>query len=391
MTTMRNICIITGTRAEYGLLSPVMKRIDEDSELKLQLLVTGSHLAEDLGYTYTEIEQDGFNIDGKIDIKLNDDSALGISESMSRAMKGFSEQFQIIKPDIVVLLGDRYEVFMAAAAATIAKIPIAHIHGGELTEGAYDDVFRHCITKMSSLHFPSTEEYQKRIIQLGEQPDKVFNVGALGVEIIKNMKIIPKSELEDQIGFQLNRNTLLATFHPVTLENRTSESQFRELLSAIDAMSGIKVIFTKANADTDGKIINIMIDDYVNRNPQKSIAFASMGQIRYLSAMRYCGAVIGNSSSGIIEAPSFQIPTINIGDRQKGRIQAQSIINCNPEKDEIVKALQLALSNRMSQRLHGANPYEGYKTHESIVNIIKEQILSNNIKLKKHFYDIKVD
>ena len=385
---MKQICVVTGTRAEYGLLRPVMEKIKKDDMLKLQIIVTGSHLSKFHGNTFQEILNNGFWIDCAIDIDLNDDTPVGISESMSKALTGFSQSYLSLNPDLIVVLGDRYEIFMAATAAVLTGIPIAHIHGGELTEGAIDDAFRHSITKMSQLHFTSTEVYRKRVIQLGEQPDTVFNVGALGVENIKRMERIQKDELEESIQFKVDEKTLLATFHPVTLERNTSEEQFRELLNALDSFLDTTVIFTKANADTDGMIINTLIDNYVKKNPQKAIAFSSMGQRKYLSAMNYCGAVIGNSSSGIIEAPSLNIPTVNIGDRQKGRIQADSVINCEPFAEDIAGSIKKALEWRMLRK-KVVNPYEGKNTHEMIVDIIKNQIESNRILLKKEFYNLK--
>lgn len=384
---MKKICVVTGTRAEYGLLRPVMERIKSDGELILQVIVTGAHLSQIYGSTFQEIIDNGFQIDCSVDMALEDDTPIGISKSMSKALTGFTENYLRLKPSLVVLLGDRYEIFMAAVAATLAGIPIAHIHGGELTEGAIDDSLRHSVTKMSQLHFTSTEEYRKRVIQLGEQPDKVFNVGALGVENIKRMQLMLKDELEEQIDFKIDERTLLATFHPVTLEKNTAEEQFEQLLKALDSIEDITVIFTKANADTNGRIINSLIDEYVKAHPEKSTAFFSMGQRKYLSAMNYCGAVIGNSSSGIIEAPSLNVPTVNIGDRQKGRIQADSVINCQPVASEIIKSIEIALKCR-TLKSQTVNPYEGKNTHNEIVDIIKHQMNNNGLSLKKQFYDL---
>ncbi|MBU3090463.1 UDP-N-acetylglucosamine 2-epimerase (hydrolyzing), partial [Clostridium gasigenes] len=327
---VKKICIVTGTRAEYGLLRPLIDKVNEDNDLELQLIATGMHLSPEFGMTYTNIIDDGHKINEKIEILLSSDTSVGISKSMGLATISFAEAFERLKPDIIVVLGDRYEIFSVCSAAVTAKIPIAHLHGGETTEGAFDEVFRHCITKMSYLHFTSTEEYRKRVIQLGENPNRVFNVGAIGVENIVSLDLLEKREIEKSIGFTLDKPFGLVTFHPVTLENNTSEYQFRELLKALDEMDGMKFIITKANSDSDGRVINKMIDEYEKDNKDKIIAFTSMGYLRYLSAMKYCNSVIGNSSSGIIEAPSFNKPTINIGDRQKGRMQAESVINCNP-------------------------------------------------------------
>lgn len=385
---MRKVCVITGTRAEYGLLRPLLKRIQVDNDLKLQLIVTGMHLSPEFGLTYKEIESDGFKIDEKIEILLSSDTPIGISKSMGLAMISFAETFERLKPDLLVVLGDRYEIFSAVSAASVARIPIAHIHGGETTEGAFDESFRHSITKMSYLHFTSTEEYRKRVIQLGEHPDRVFNVGAIGIESIKTLKILEKNELEESINFKLDKKTAIVTFHPVTLEKCTSRDQFQELLNTLDKFSDLKVILTKANSDTDGRIINSMIDKYVDDNRDRAISFTSMGQLRYLSAMQYIDLVIGNSSSGIIEVPSFNIPTINIGDRQKGRIQAETIINCEPIEDEIHKAMVKGLSTNFKEHIKKMNnPYGDGNVTKKIVHIIKNN-LSKGIKLKKSFYDL---
>ncbi len=387
---MKKICIITGTRAEYGLLKPLIKRISEDNEIELQLIATGMHLSPEFGLTYKEIEDDRFNINEKVEILLSSDTSVGISKSIGLGMIGFSEAFERLRPDMIIALGDRYEIFAAASAATISRIPIAHLHGGETTEGAIDEVIRHSITKMSYLHFTSTEEYKQRVIQLGEEPERVFNVGAIGIESIKQLKLLSKNELEKSIKFNLDKKTALITFHPVTLENNTSEQQFQELLNALDNYKDLKIIFTKANSDTNGRIINIMIDEYVNSNKDRTIAFTSMGQLRYLSAMKYVDLVIGNSSSGIIEAPSFNIPTINIGDRQKGRIQGETIINCKPTEKEIYNAINLGLSNIFKQKIKNKkNPYGEGNVSKNVIKEIKEVLLSNSINLKKKFYDFK--
>ncbi len=384
------LCVVTGTRADYGLLRPLIKRINNDDELELRLIATGMHLSPEFGLTYKEIEEDGYLIDGKVEILLSSDTPMGISKSMGLAMIGFADVFERLKPDIIVVLGDRYEIFSAASAAMIARIPIAHIHGGETTESAFDEAFRHSITKMSYLHFTSTETYRKRVIQLGEDPSRVFNVGAIGIESIKNLNLLCKDELEKSINFQFDSRTALVTFHPVTLENSTTEVQFQELLNALNQFIDLKVIFTKSNSDTNGRIINSMIDDYVEKNKGRTIAFISLGQLRYLSAMQYIDLVIGNSSSGIIEVPSFNIPTINIGDRQKGRIQGETIINCAPIGDEICKAITIALSNDFKESIKlSKNPYgEGYVTKQ-IVDKIKNLFYFSSIDIKKKFYDIE--
>ena len=274
----RKLCVVTGSRAEYGLLFWLMKAIDDDKDLELQLIVTGMHLSKDFGLTYKEIEKD-FKINKKINIDLSIDTSLGISKSMSIALKSIAKAYDELKPDIILILGDRYEIFSAASAAMIAKIPLAHFHGGELTEGSWDDCIRQCVTKMSHIHFTATDEYKKRVIQLGEHPNTVFNVGGLGIENIKRLKLLSKKEFEKSIKFKLNKKNLLITFHPATLENNSSKKQFQQLLDALDELNDTNLIFTKSNSDLNGKIINQMIDDYTNRNSKKSIGFISLGQL----------------------------------------------------------------------------------------------------------------
>jgi GDP/UDP-N,N'-diacetylbacillosamine 2-epimerase (hydrolysing) len=389
---MRKICIITGTRAEYGLLRPLMELIQDDPALNLQIIATCMHLSPEFGLTYREIEADGFKIDKKIEMLLSSDTPVGITKSMGLAFLGFADAFAELQPDIVVLLGDRFETFCAAGAACVARLPIAHIHGGEVTEGAIDDAFRHAITKMSHLHFTSTEEYRRRVIQLGEHPDRVFNVGAIGVETIMKLPLLGKEELQKKIGFNLGDRYFLVTFHPVTLESSTAEDQFKSLLNALDQVTSdpnqsTKIIFTKANADTDGRVINHLIDEYVAEHSENAIAFTSMGQLRYLSAMKYGTAVVGNSSSGIVEAPSFGIPTVNIGDRQKGRIKAKSVIDCDTGVKDIIVALRISLSHEftnMVKTIH--NPYEKANTAMNIKDILRQAKLSGI--LKKQFFDM---
>ena len=389
---MRKICIFTGTRAEYGLLKPLMDEIQNESELELQIVVTGMHLSPEFGLTYKAIEEDFF-INEKVEILLSSDSPISISKSMGLGLSGFSESLNRLTPDIVVILGDRFECLAMACACMNARIPIAHIHGGETTIGAVDEAYRHSITKMSHLHFTSTGEYRKRVIQLGEHPDRVFNVGAIGIENIHNLSILSKEELSRDIGFDLDPPYFLVTFHPVTLEYATAEEQCNKLLSALDKFTNTttaNIIFTKANADTEGRIINQFIDSYVVEHPDKAIAFTSMGQLRYLSAMKHCAAVVGNSSSGILEAPSFKIPTINVGDRQKGRVRAGSVIDCEPEKDQIHSALHKALSKEFTDSLKDiTNPYEKSGTAQMILEAIKKADLNNIVK--KEFYDTSLN
>lgn len=388
---MKKVCVATATRAEYGLLKPVIQKICEADTLELQLLVTGAHLSPEFGLTYKEIEEDGYPITEKIEMLLSSDTKVGITKSMAVALMGFADFFERCKPDMVVLLGDRYETLMIATAALIAKIPIAHIHGGEVTEGAYDDAIRHSITKMSQLHFASTEVYRNRIIQLGETPDRVYNVGALGVENIKSVTFWTKAMLERDLQISLDKDTVIVTYHPVTLDDMSAREQFTNLLQVLDEYSDIQVIFTKANADTDGRVINHMIDEYVKEHNDRCVAFASLGQVRYLSVLAFCRAVVGNSSSGIVEAPSFHVPTIDIGNRQKGRIAASSVIHCGYESTEIKAAFERALSAKFRLLVRQCtNPYEGVNTSQRIVDKIAEA-LGKSLGVKKEFYDMKAD
>ena len=387
---MKRIGIMTGTRAEYGLLKPLMQEINKDNDLELYLIVSGMHLSPEFGMTYKEIEEDGFQINAKVEMLLSSDSPVGISKSIGLGIIGFADEFQRADLDMLILLGDRYEALSAAICAMVMRIPIAHLHGGELTEGAIDEGIRHSITKMSYLHFTSTEEYRRRVIQLGENPERVFCVGAIGVENIKKINLMTKEELERSIHFEIDENTVIVTYHPVTLENNTVEEQFLNLLEVLDRNPKIRMIFTKANADTNGRIVNELIDKYAAQNSERACAFVSLGQKRYLSALKYCRIVIGNSSSGIIEAPSFGKPIINIGDRQKGRICADSVINCGYTQQEIQQAMETALTEEFENKASNCrNPYEKENTAANIISVIKDYLLNDKIKLKKGFYDIK--
>jgi len=386
----KNICVVTGTRAEYGLMYWIIKLLQEDKDVQLQLIATGMHLSPEFGLTYKEIEKKGFKIDKKIEMLLSSDSEVGISKSMGLAQIGFAEAYQELVPDIIILLGDRFEIFSAASAAMVSKIPIAHLHGGETTQGLIDEPIRHSITKMSQLHFTATEVYRKRVIQMGEDPSRVFNVGSPGLDNIFKLDLLDKEEFEKSIDFTLNKSNILITFHPVSLENNTSETQFQALLSAISDLKNTNFIFTKPNSDTNGRIIIQLIDDFVSRNKDKACAFTSLGQKRYLSALKHIDVVLGNSSSGLAEAPSFKVATIDIGDRQKGRIKAESVLNCDPTKESITKALQLARTKKFQKKLNNVkNPYGGGGASEKIVEIIKEFDYSDI--LKKKFYDINYD
>lgn len=385
------ISVLTATRAEYGLLSPIIAKLNTIDEFDVRIVVTGAHLSADFGLTYLEIEKDGFVIDEKIEILLDSDSPASISKSMGLAMLGFSDYFEKLMPDLLIVLGDRYETFAVAATAMNQKIPVAHLYGGETTEGAVDESFRHAITKMSYLHFTSTEMYRKRVIQLGEHFSRVFNVGAMGVENIKNVSLLSKKDLEDDLKVDLSKPFAIVTFHPVTLETMSSAEQIKAILDVCVEKKDMNFLFTKANADADGRMINEFIDKAVLDN-SNIFAFASLGMRRYLSVLKYCSMVIGNSSSGLIEAPSFKIPTINIGDRQKGRLQASSVINCEANKIEIAHAIDLALSNDMVSRANNTlNPYGDGNTSDKIVEVIKVYLLNHKIDLKKKFYDLEVN
>ena len=382
---MKKICVVTGTRAEYGLLRPIIKQIEEHEELQLVLAVTGAHLSAEFGYTYREIEEDGFQINAKIDMLSDGDETSDLVKAMGIELIGFSEFFESTKVDMLIVLGDRYEILIAATAATMFRIPIAHIHGGEITEGAIDDVIRHAITKLSYLHFTSTEEYRQRVIQLGENPNRVFNVGALGVENIHNLSLLSKLELEKELNFCMDGKVVLVTFHPETMGNRTAEEQFSELLTVLAMHEEFRLIFTKANADAHGRRINRLIDGFVASHSNRSISFHSLGQLRYLSTVKYCAFVIGNSSSGILEVPSLGIPTIDIGERQKGRIAAESVIHCDISVGTIEGAIQQALGNREKKF---TNPYEQKDTAKEIINHVVD-VLTSDCNFVKQFYDIE--
>lgn len=377
--------MVTGSRAEYGILRRLMKAIRDDPELLLQIIATNQHLSKLQGETYKEIERDGFIIDYKV--YMADDDAPDIAnttvKAISRGISSFADAFDVLTPDLLLILGDRYEMLAVASAALIYKIPIAHLHGGEITEGAFDDAIRHAITKMSHLHFTSTEAYRKRVIQLGEQPERVFNVGALGVENVLNTEYISKDEIELSLNFQLTDKCFLCTYHPVTLSTVSSETQVLNLLKALDGYQDYHIIFTYSNSDTNSQIIIKRIKEYVDRNDGRCMFVPSLGQRRYFSVLKYMTAVIGNSSSGIIEVPSFGIPTLDIGDRQKGRIAADSVIHCGYSTGEIADGLNKVLSYE-----HKAidNPYYKKGSCKAILNVIKTYPLENLIQ--KQFYDL---
>jgi len=384
---VRKICVITGTRAEYGLLSPLMKAVQNDDAFCLQVLVTGMHLSPEFGLTYQQIEKDGFEISQKVDMQLHSDTPKGIVKSMGVGMIGFADALEALNPDWIIILGDRYEAFAVAASAYLMKIPIIHLHGGELTEGATDDALRHSISKMSYLHFTSTETYRQRVIQLGESPERVFNVGAIGIDNIVKMTLLTREALSESVNFDLNKPYFLVTFHPVTLENQSSESQFQILLNSLDEFPDYQILITLPNSDADGRIIIKMIQEYAQKNPERVSVHTSLGQLRYLSAIKYAIAVIGNSSSGVIEVPSFKVPTVNIGDRQKGRASANTVIDCETTQSEITEAINRAISPEFQAFCQTVeNIYGQGNTTEQIMEILKG--FQENVNLKKSFYDL---
>lgn len=384
---MRKICVVTGTRAEYGLLSRLMRLIDESADCQLQVIATNMHLLPEYGNTYQEIERDGFHIDAKVPMKKLSDDVYGVIDSMAEEMKGMNEVFFQLNPDMVVILGDRYEMLVTATVAMLQRIPIGHLHGGEISEGAIDDSIRHAITKMSYLHFTSTEEYRRRVIQLGEHPNRVFYVGAIGVENLKTIPLLSKQDLEDSLNFTFDRETILVTYHPVTLGNRLPKDEIDDFLSALGAFPRLKVLFTMPNSDQGGDIIRQTIDTYCLMHPNRCKCYSSLGLKRYLSALQYVEAVVGNSSSGILEVPSAHIPTLNIGDRQKGRVHGNSVLDCASDKESIVKGLAMVLSSSFKEvALKTFNPYEKANTAQSVFDVISTYPLD---KLKqKSFYNL---
>lgn len=383
---MRKICFVTGTRAEYGLLSRLMRLVKEDKDLQLQVIATNMHLMPEYGETYKEIEKDGFTIDKKVYMHKPSDDAHGIISSMAEEMQGMNDALSELKPDILVLLGDRYEILVAAQVALIHRVPIAHIHGGEVTEGAFDDAIRHSVTKMSSLHFTSCEEYRHRVIQMGEHPSRVFDVGSLGVENIKAVPLMTKDELEASLDFKIDTQTILVTYHPVTLGGDPAKD-IREFLDALDQFKDLKVIFTMPNSDTGRDAIALAVENYVEKHSNSAKAYTSLGLKRYLSTLQFVKAAVGNSSSGIIEVPSFGIPTLNIGDRQKGRLASKSVVNCGTSKDEVIAGLKLCLSEEMQKAAKTyENPYAKPDTANLIYQKLKNVVLAG-LNLKT-FYDL---
>jgi len=386
----RKICIVTGSRAEYGLLYWLMKEISEDPELELQIVATGSHLAPEFGLSYRKIEEDGFSIDEKLEILLSSDTATGMAKTLGLAVLSFADALQRLQPDILVILGDRYEIMAAAQVAMLLRIPITHISGGETTEGAVDEAIRHAITKMSHLHFVAAESYRERVIQLGEDPGRVFNYGDLGLDNIGKLDLFDLNELEKELNFKLGKINFLVSYHPVTLDNKPMEDSIIELLAALDHYQEAHIIMTGSNADAGGRTISRFFKEYAQARKGRIFFSHSLGQIRYLSAMKHCQAVIGNSSSGIVEAPALNIATVNIGDRQKGRLKAASIIDCEENRQDIIRAIDQGISAEFQRRLNSVQSLYGdcdasWRIKEELKRINLDGIL------RKKFYDINFE
>lgn len=384
---MRKICIVTGTRAEYGLLSRLMRLVEESQDCQLQIIATNMHLLPEYGNTYREIEQDGFSIDAKVPMKKPTDDSFGVITSMAEEMNGMNKVLSRLSPDMVVILGDRYEMLVVAIVAMLQHVPIAHLYGGEISEGAVDDSIRHCITKLSSLHFTSTEGYRKRVIQLGEQPERVFYVGAIGVENSKRISLMKKEELESSLDFKFNNYTVMATYHPVTLSERTPSEEIRDFLTALDAFPMLRILFTMPNSDQGSDTIKDAIKSYCLLHSDRCKCFSSLGIRRYLSALQNVSAVIGNSSSGLVEAPSAHIPTLNIGNRQSGRTRGLSVYDCASDTASIIAGLKTVLSEEFREiACCATNPYEKADTVQNIFNVIATYPLD---KLQqKSFYNL---
>lgn len=380
----RKLCVVTGTRAEYGLLYWLMKEIVEDVAFELQLVVTGMHLTPEFGLTYRTIETDGFQIDAKVEMVVSSDTPVGTAKSIGLGVIGFAETFARLKPDLLIVLGDRYEMLAAAQAALVANIPIAHIAGGDTTEGAFDEAIRHSLTKMSHLHFVTHPQAAQRVRQMGENPSHIFVVGSPGIDQIKRIKLLTREQLEKEIDFAFREKNLLVTFHPVTLDTPSSVNQFRELLQALDSLDdNTGILFTKPNSDPEGRGIVSLLAEYVKTHPNAK-TYTSLGQLRYLSTVAQVDAVVGNSSSGLYEIPSFKKPTVNIGDRQKGRLSASSVIHCEPVAKEIEEAIRKAFNLDCASVV---NSYGDGKSSECILIKLKE-IMNYRDLLKKHFFEL---
>lgn len=389
MQNPRKICVLTGSRAEYGLLQWIMRQLMEAPCVHLQIIATGMHLSPEFGNTWRAITSDGFLIDRKVEMLLSSDTSLGMAKSTGIGLAGIADALDDLAPDLLLVLGDRFEILAAATAAALMRIPVAHIHGGEATEGAIDDSLRHAITKLSHLHFTSAELYRRRVIQMGESPDRVFCFGAPGIDSIAGLDLLSREHLEESLGFTLGARFLLVTFHPVTLGSSPTSGELTELLSALSKMpDDIRFLFTMPNADAGGRLLATQIREFTNLHPKRAAAFTSLGQLRYLSAMKHCLAVVGNSSSGIIEAPTFGAGIVNIGDRQKGRVQADSVINCEPQRDDILRALERSITTEYRQHAASVvNPYGQPGASHKIAEIIATFPLAR--LARKPFFDIQ--
>lgn len=387
---MRKIAVFTGTRAEYGLLYWLMKEIEQDEDLELQLIVSGMHLSPEFGFTVDTIEKDGFQINEKVEMLLSSSSGVGVAKSIGLGVIGFADALERLRPDCLVILGDRFEALAVVQAAMILQIPIAHLHGGELTEGLIDEAIRHSITKMAQLHFTSAEVYRKRVIQLGEFPDRVFNVGAPAIENVRRLKLLSQTELEESLKFKLGHQPLLVTYHPVTLKESGGVESLKNLLLALDSVApDHKLVITFPNADTHGRELIKVLQEYASRNTERVLFTQSLGQLRYLSLMKICGAVVGNSSSGLLEAPAFGVPTVDIGIRQKGRFKPDSVIPSGDELDEIRAALSKALSeSHRNTSATASNPYGDGHVSEKIIRVLKTADLKSLVF--KKFYDLEL-
>lgn len=386
---MKKICVITATRAEYGLLYPVIEKIQNDSELELDLIVSGTHLSKSHGYTKQEILEDNVPIASELEILLASDTPSSVSKAMALAINGLSDYLKNNRPDFAIILGDRYEMLAFAIALYNENIPIAHLNGGEITEGALDDNYRHCLTKLSYLHFANCEPHRQRIIQMGEEPCRVYNVGDTSLDNIKNIELCSLDELEQDLGIQLkDKKIIVVTFHPVTTQEN-NEEQLKELIEAMKTFPDYQYVVTKANADAGGVVINEVWESVQHELPNACVV-SSLGMRRFLSLLSYSTMMLGNSSSGIYEAPAFKVPTVNIGDRQKGRLRGETIIDCRGEKDQIISAMELAISEEFQRKVKEShNIFGDGHASEQIVRIIKEYLLENKVKLPKAFYDIK--
>jgi GDP/UDP-N,N'-diacetylbacillosamine 2-epimerase (hydrolysing) len=388
MTSARKICVVTGSRAEYGLLQWIMRNLQNDPRVQLQVLATGMHLSPEYGNTWQAIAADGFAIDRKVEMLLSSDTPQAMAKSTGIGLMGMADALHELTPDLLLVLGDRFEILAAATAAALMRVPVAHIHGGEATEGAIDDSLRHAITKLSHLHFTSTETYRRRVIQMGEQPGHVFCFGAPGIDSIASLQLLSREQLEESIAFKLGGRFLLITFHPVTLGTAPSSVEMAELLAALSDMpEDVRFLITLPNADAGGRALAAQIREFTNHHADRAIAFTSLGQLRYLSAMKHCLAVVGNSSSGIIEAPSLGVGVVNIGDRQKGRVQADSVINCAPDRAAILTALEKTISPEFQKAAATVvNPYGTAGASEKIAKIAATFPLAE--LARKSFHDL---